>query len=167
MQFPLWRLFQKTHKHSGRPISRLDTLFVIPVTIKASRLIEAFRCDCGFIALPSCSGKAATPTEKCKHYCNSITVMDRPWCLQQFEAPRIRHIKVVILSFPLTGRLYLQEMFLILISVRGWVNPRAIMRPEELINQNFPMTQSGIEPACSPHFTNNLFTSPATFRART
>jgi len=28
------------------------------------------------------------------------------------------------------------------------------------------MTQSGIEPACSPQFPNNLFTSLATFRAR-
>ena len=56
-------------------------------------------------------------------------------------------MKVVRLSALRTGRLYLQEIFPVFISLWGWVDPSTTVRLEGLCQRRIPVTPSGIDAA--------------------
>ena len=75
--------------------------------------------------------------------------MDRPWGFQDVEVPTFQddqHAKAVGLSALRTGRLYPQEVHLVLISVTDWVDNSVVARAKGTCQWKIPMTPSGFEP---------------------
>jgi hypothetical protein len=68
------------------------------------------------------------------------------WPGRAQRVPGGRHMKVVGCQPYAPAAFNPQEIFLVLISVRGWVDPRTIVRPEGLCQWKNPLTRSGIEP---------------------
>jgi hypothetical protein len=104
--------------------------------------------------------KIETLTSKRSSY--TITGLDRHWGLQQFtllEFLAIRHMKVIRLSALSTGRLYPQEISLVLIPVRDWVDLRAIVWPEEMLYWKIPMTPAAIHQNCVRNHCPQLFST--------
>ena len=100
--------------------------------------------------------------------------MYRAWMFQDVEAPRFhdnRHMEVISLSALRTGRLLpSQNILLAFISVRVWVEPRTIARPEGLLTKkNFNDTignRSRELPACSVSASSNCTTACPVYRCK-
>ena len=73
---------------------------------------------------------------------------------QEDKAPtfkEFRHMKVLKLSANRSGLLYPKKITLVLISARGWIDPKAIVRSEGLYQWKIGMTPSGVESFVSVH----------------
>ena len=99
----------------------------------------------------TCCYKIEIRGEIISFLCKDKAVLYRPGQalgFQEVESPRFPdngHKNLAKLSVLHTGRLYPQETFLVLVSVRGWVNPAAIVRPEGSSQRHFSKTPSRIE----------------------
>jgi hypothetical protein len=85
-----------------------------------------------------------------KYQSNPCISLDNPWGFQEEEAPKFqdnRYMTVAWLSALHIGRLYPQKIFLVLTSIRGLVEPRAVVRREGFCQLQTPKTPLEIEPA--------------------
>jgi hypothetical protein len=74
-----------------------------------------------------------------------VTGREGPLGCERSRLPYLLHCRLV--SLKRLAALYSPGKFLVLISVRGWVHPRAMVRLEGLAQLKNPMTSSGFDPA--------------------
>jgi hypothetical protein len=80
---------------------------------------------------------------------NPFTGLDRPLGLQEVEDPRVSRQSAHEggkLSALNTGHLYPQEIFLVILPVGGWVDPRAIVRLDGSSQLKIPFTRRESNP---------------------
>jgi hypothetical protein len=91
-----------------------------------------------------------SPVDCHKKVKQSLYMPIRPWGFQEVKTQILRQLaheggRVVspMYSLPLSP----QEIFVVLISFVGWVDPKVIVRPEGLCQWKIPVTPLGIKPA--------------------
>ena len=142
IQLNMLTTFHPTKDEGGLSINR-----TIMTMSPASRLDAAFSDN--RMAVPDRRHFAGYPIQYYNVVGKSTANIGQPWWVQQAEAQDNRHMTLVKLLFLGTGRLYLQEIFLVL-AVKGWDYASEIVLPTGLCERKIPMTPSGIDPANLP-----------------
>jgi hypothetical protein len=105
-------------------------------------MVHCWRWSCIVLAHPDTRHSSLMPFQHCQHTVTSIqnTLHN---CSFSWSALTCKVVPVTVCQ---AGCLLPPERFLVLISVTGWVDTRAIVRLEGLGKLKNPMTSSGIEP---------------------
>jgi hypothetical protein len=74
------------------------------------------------------------------------TCLEKTRAFQETEAPIFHDSQHMKMVSPMHCQLYLQEIFLVIISVRGWVGPGSTVRSEGIYQCEIPVTPLVIEP---------------------